>query len=80
MFTLATDSLRRFIATDQSEYYTASFAGKVPVQNLHATQRTDMVIVAPEVFLSEAQRLGNFHSAHDNLVVAGFHPCKLPAK
>ena len=70
VFTLATDSLRRFIATDQSEYYTASFAGKVPVQNLHATQRTDMVIVAPEVFLSEAQRLGNFHSAHDNLVVA----------
>jgi hypothetical protein len=69
-FTLATDSLRRFIASDQSQYFTVSFVGKVPNQNLHALQKADMVIVAPEVFLSEARRLARYHTTEDNLVVA----------
>jgi hypothetical protein len=69
-FTINTDSLRRFIAADQSQYFTASYAGKVPNQNLHARQKADMVIVVPEVFLSEAQRLADFHTIHDNLLVA----------
>jgi hypothetical protein len=68
-FTLATDTLRRFIASPSNQYYTPVFAGKIPNQNLHAFQHADMVIIAPDVFLSEARRLANFHAKHDNMAV-----------
>jgi hypothetical protein len=68
-FTLATDSLRRFIATDNSQYLTTKFAEKVPNQNLHAKGATDMVIIVPNEFLFQARRMAKFHTTHDLLTV-----------
>ena len=69
-FKLDTDSLRRFIATDNSQYLTTTFAEKVPNQNLHAISNVDMVIIAPKEFLFEAKRLAKFHTSHDQFSVA----------
>ena len=69
-FTLDTDSLRRFIATDNNQYFTATFAEKVTNQNLHAIGNTDMIIIAPNVFLYQANRLAKFHRSHDHLSVS----------
>ncbi|HEX7410622.1 MAG TPA: type IX secretion system sortase PorU, partial [Bacteroidales bacterium] len=69
-FMLDTDSLRRFIANDNSKYYTATFVKKVSNQNLHAIGNTDMVIIAPSEFLYQARRLAKFHISHDQLSVA----------
>jgi hypothetical protein len=66
-FTLNTDSLRRFVATDNSEFLSAVFSEKVINQNLHNLGYTDMIIIAPKVFLPQARRLAKFHKSHDQL-------------
>lgn len=68
-FTIETDSLRRFVANDNSQFLTATFQEKVSNQNLHGLGNTDMVIIAPKEFLSQAQRLARFHTSHDQLSV-----------
>jgi len=42
--------------------------GFIDNQNLHAIAAADMLIVAPEAFMDEAQKLADFHAATDNLV------------
>lgn len=69
-FTLKTDSLRRFIATDNIQYLTTVFSEKVPNQNLHSIANVDMVIIVPDEFLFQAKRLARFHKSHDKLLVA----------
>ncbi len=57
-FRLATDSLREFIAFRNGGFMEPSPVGRVSNQDLHATQNpTDMVIVCPTEFMSQAQRL-----------------------
>lgn len=68
-FTLATDSLRRFVATDNSQFLAVTFTEKVANQNLHAKGYADMVIIVPNEFRAQAVRLGKFHITHDHLSV-----------
>ena len=68
-FKIATDVLRRFVSTDNSQFHTALFVEKVSNQNLHAIGIADMIIVAPDEFLSQARRLAKFHTSHDNFSV-----------
>ncbi len=57
-FRLHTDSLREFIAFRNDDFLTPTFIGRVPSQNLHATNLpTDLVIVCPPEFQSAAVRL-----------------------
>lgn len=57
-FMLATDSLREFIAFKNSGFLQPRSMGHVPNQDLHATPLpTDLVIVVPNEFRSEADRL-----------------------
>jgi len=44
--------------------------GQVENQNLHLLSDIDLVIISPEEFLSEAQRLGAAHQQYDNMTVA----------
>lgn len=44
--------------------------GAINTQNLHALSDIDLVIITPEEFLPEAQRLGNAHAQYDNMTVA----------
>ena len=68
-FRVETDDLRQFVAFDESSFLTPQFSSMIPNQNLHAMDPADMVIVVPPVFLSEAERLAQFHRDHDQLRV-----------
>ncbi|MFA4852866.1 MAG: type IX secretion system sortase PorU, partial [Bacteroidales bacterium] len=65
-FRVPTDSLREFIAFDNSLFLTASFEGAVQNQNLHALGKTDMIIITHPDFISQANRLADIHLALDN--------------
>lgn len=60
-FTVNTDSLRTFIAFNNSGYLTPSFEKQVQHQNLHALPAADYLIVSNELFISQANRLANLH-------------------
>lgn len=69
-FTVGVDSLMEFIAFDGTSFYSAVFAGKVENQNLHGMEQVEMVIVTPEIFRSQAERLAQHHRDHDEMTVA----------
>lgn len=73
-FTLATDSLREFMAFDGSSYLTPFAKGVVPNQNLHAIGQPDMIIVSPSIFWNEATQLASIHANEDGLSVAVLTP------
>lgn len=61
VFKAATDSLRQFVAFNGSVFYGVEPIGAVPNQNLHGMEQANMIIVAHPDFLSEAERLAEFH-------------------
>jgi len=68
-FRVATDSLRQFIAFRDVNYLTPTRIGRVPAQNLHGTELpTDLVIVCPPEFQSQAQTLAE-RRMNDGLTV-----------
>ncbi|MCX6231744.1 MAG: type IX secretion system sortase PorU [Bacteroidetes bacterium] len=73
-FKIATDTLKEFIAFDGSSFFSAQFVGKMANQDLHGLTQQDYVIVSHPLFLSEANRLADFHRTHDNLKVVVVSP------
>jgi hypothetical protein len=73
-FKLSTESLREFIAFDNSNYLIAFGSGRVENQNLHGLQPTAMLIVSYPTFLGEAQRLADHHKSSDSLSVVVVTP------
>ena len=59
-FNILTDTLKEFIAFNET-YLSSSLIGKVANQNLHSFRDVDYLIVAPNLFLEQANRLANFH-------------------
>lgn len=56
------DTLREFVLIDPTKTFpTPETVGAVTAQNLHALPQTDMVILSPPAFLSEAERLAAKH-------------------
>ncbi len=68
-FVLATDSIRQFVAWDNTSFLKATFTAKVVNQNLHGIAATDMLIVTPNEYLGEANRLAEHHRSFDGLHV-----------
>lgn len=64
-FKIETDSLRQFVAFNGNSFLSPELVGMVDNQNLHALSQVDMVIVAHPNFISEAQRLANFHEQNE---------------
>jgi hypothetical protein len=63
-FRVATDDLRTFIAFKDANYIAPVRVGRVPNQDLHATALpTDLVVVCPPEFASQARRLVERRSA-----------------
>jgi Peptidase family C25. len=67
-----TDVLHEFVAfNSNSELLHPEFIsdnnGKVPNQNLHGLKYSDLLIVSPPAFLSEAQRLADLHSQKEGI-------------
>ena len=69
-FTIPADaSLREFVMVDLSKSFKApETVGQIPNQNLHTLPQTDMVILAPNAFTSEANRLAAYHLAFNRNV------------
>lgn len=68
-FVLGTDSLRQFVAWDNTSFLSATFAGKVPNQDLHGIEAADMLIVTHNDYLEQANRLAVHHRSADGMKV-----------
>ncbi|PKP23186.1 MAG: hypothetical protein CVU05_00470 [Bacteroidetes bacterium HGW-Bacteroidetes-21] len=73
-FTVATDSLRDFVAFDGTSYLSPVFVENVANQNLHGLHGVDMVILSPAIFRQYAEELATIHRNHDNLTVEVIDP------
>lgn len=69
-FTLNTDSIRQFVAWDNTSFLTAAFTEKVINQDLHSIAAADLLIVTHKDYLSEANRLAEHHRTFDGLRVS----------
>lgn len=63
-FKVATDSLRTFVAFTQNNVLTPTFDEKISHQNLHSLEYADYLIVTHPLFLTQANRLAQLHSAN----------------
>lgn len=68
-YTLATDSLREFIALDNSYYLIPEFVGSVENQNLHGEGPFDMVILTHPLFMESANQLAAIHESKDGFSI-----------
>ena len=65
----ASAALREFAVIDLSKSFKSpEIIGQVPNQNLHALPQTDMVILAPPIFTTEAKRLADYHLLHNPVI------------
>lgn len=69
VFRIAQDTLQEFLAFNGSSYLPVRYVKKVANQDLHATEPTEMIIITHSLFLDQANRLADFHRAHDGLTV-----------
>ena len=60
-FKMFCDTLREFVVFSMSDVFEPSFVGKVKNQNLHSLPQTDYIIVTPELFEDQANRLADLH-------------------
>ncbi len=71
----ATSQLREFIAFDKDKVTDSpSLVGEINPQDLHGIEQPNMVIIAPELFTSEAERLAEAHRVRDGLSVVVVNP------
>lgn len=68
-FVAQTDSLRQFMAWDNSSFLTVKFTEKVINQDLHGISSTDILIVTNKDFVEQANRLAEHHRSHDGFKV-----------
>jgi hypothetical protein len=69
-FRLEIDSLRQFVAYDGTAFLKPEYIGAIENQDLHSLAPVDMVIITPDIFREQAERLANIHRTYDQLSVA----------
>jgi hypothetical protein len=74
VFTLSAETIRQFIAFDETKLLKPRFVNKIQNQNLHASAGADMIILAPQVFMPQAIRLATFHANTSDLNVLVLDP------
>jgi hypothetical protein len=65
IFTISTESLREFAAFNGTGFKNVGLEGSVENQNLHGLSQANMIIVSHGDFMSEAERLADFHRNSD---------------
>ncbi|MDP4292318.1 MAG: type IX secretion system sortase PorU, partial [Bacteroidota bacterium] len=68
-FALSADTLRNFMAFDNSGFLQPQIVGPVPNQDLHASVVPDLLIVTDPLFIDAAKRLADFRTTNDGLNV-----------
>lgn len=74
VFTLETESLKEFCAFTGQSFLVPDLLGPVSNQNLHGMTVPDYIIIAPPAFMTEAQRLADFHTSNSGLSVSITNP------
>jgi len=69
-FVQSTDTLRQFIAWDNTAFLSVTFSEKVANQDLHGITSADLLIVSHKDYLAQANRLAEFHRTFDKLKVS----------
>lgn len=69
-FTTETNILRSYMMWDNSSLKSVVFDEVVANQNLHSLRNIEMLIVTPDQFISQANKMASLHREHDNLSVA----------
>ncbi len=68
-FKVETEKLTEFVAFNGSSFLSPMLKGKIANQNLHALEyNMDMIIVCPEEFRTEAEKLADFRLDNDGIV------------
>ena len=63
-------TLRTYIAFNPASVKTAPASlGSVSAQDIHSMETPDMVIITPDAYKAQAERLAEFHRTNDNMVV-----------
>lgn len=73
-YTLPTDSLLTFVISNGEEYYSPVEYISVQNQNLHAISNVNFVVIRPDNFSAEAERLADIHRTNDNMSVVTVSP------
>ena len=60
-FVNESNELKEYIAFSKNNLSSPIAVGKIANQNLHQSSSVEYLIISPNIFLSEAQRLANFH-------------------
>lgn len=66
-----------FIAFENTDAPAPTFVEKVSNQNLHAMDAADMIIICPEMFRPQAERLAALHLMHDGITTVIASPEKI---
>ena len=66
-FKTNTSTLKEFLMFDGSRLLNPSNITSIENQNLHGIEQADFIIVTNPIFLSEAERLAEFHRIHDDM-------------
>ena len=71
----ASSQLREFVAFDKNKINNEpTIVGEINPQDLHGLETPDMVIIAPEAFTTQAERLAEAHRERDGLAVVVVTP------
>lgn len=76
-FETAVAPLKSFIAFDDKGYLTPEFVEKVANQDLHYVHNIDYLIISAPEFLSQAERLAQYHEEKDHMTVYVTTPQKI---
>lgn len=77
-FGTSSSEFKYFVAFNTSEaHQELNYEGVVTNQDLHGMQATDMIIISPENFISQAQRLAEHRSNNDDLSVSIVQPIQI---
>ncbi len=68
-FSCDAQTLHEFAAMNSFDVHIPIYSGSVTNQNLHGSAQVDDIIVAHKSFLSQAQKLAEYHQSHDNMRV-----------
>lgn len=68
-FNLSADTLRSFIAYDNSSFLKPELVGNIVNQDIHAAEVPDLLIVTNPLFIDAAKRLADFRTTNDGLKV-----------
>ncbi|MEM0994469.1 MAG: type IX secretion system sortase PorU [Bacteroidota bacterium] len=69
IFGYQSDTLKSFVAFEAQGVFEPNSVRAIPNQNLHALQTVDMLLIYPEAFKAEAERLAEHRRAYSNLSV-----------